>query len=132
MWSRATSVADIGYVAGADQAWYRVHTANMHSTVFQCGQLSGMAISIDLRERMRAFERAAAYMALPADHRERLFTDWGRIRAIAVEALTLAIRSFHWGVADTWPIGDLAEVAIGAYPEASRLPTLGESWVCNA
>lgn len=118
MWLRAASVADVAYVAGADQALYRVHAKNMHSTIFQNGTLAGMMV--DLRERMHAFELAADYIG-------RIHPGGGRLlrsarRAIAVEALTLAIRSFHWGIADAWPVADLAAVAVEVDPEAPSLP----------
>lgn len=49
MWLQAASMADVGYVSGADLAYYRVHGANMHTTRFG-------TLGIDLAERARAFE----------------------------------------------------------------------------
>lgn len=117
MWLRAASVADVAYVAGVDQAFYRVHAKNMHSAIFQNGTAAGMAV--DLRERMRAFEFAADYIGRDDAGSERLLSS--ARRAIATEALTLAIRSFHWGIAETWPVDDLAAVALEAYPQARDL-----------
>ncbi|HWF49607.1 MAG TPA: glycosyltransferase family 2 protein [Solirubrobacteraceae bacterium] len=118
MWLRAAAVADVGYVTGADQAWYRVHAENMHTTVFQSGELDGMVG--DLRERLAAFELAAERMG-------GRMTDTGALvmdarRAIAIEGLNLAIRSYHWGMSDVWPVHDLAALATEIYPAATRLP----------
>lgn len=118
MWIRAAAVADVGYVGGADQAWYRVHEENMHSTAFRSGERDGMVT--DMGERLRAFEsatdsiagRVAASDALMASAR----------KALALEAITLALRAYYWGIAEEWPVEDLATFALGAYPEATRLP----------
>ncbi|KIX78669.1 hypothetical protein SF23_05285 [Streptomyces sp. MBRL 10] len=48
MWMRLAAHADVGYVRGADQAFYRVHGNNMSTTDFG-GQLD------DLRQRLVAF-----------------------------------------------------------------------------
>ncbi|WP_131784760.1 glycosyltransferase family 2 protein [Protofrankia symbiont of Coriaria ruscifolia] len=48
MWMRAASVADVGRVNGADQAYYRVHAASMQRTVY-AGHLT------DLQARWDAF-----------------------------------------------------------------------------
>jgi len=59
MWMRLAAHADVGYVRGADQAYYRVHGGNMSTTDFG-GQLD------DLRQRRVAFEsvkRAEAALA---------------------------------------------------------------------
>ncbi|GHI12047.1 hypothetical protein Scinn_15100 [Streptomyces virginiae] len=49
MWMRLAAHADVGYVQGADQAFYRVHGDNMSTTDFG-GQLD------DLRQRLVAFD----------------------------------------------------------------------------
>jgi hypothetical protein len=48
MWLRAAAVADVAYVAGVDQAYYRVHGANMHATDFA-------HLADDLEQRREAF-----------------------------------------------------------------------------
>jgi glycosyltransferase involved in cell wall biosynthesis len=118
MWLRAAAVADVGYVCGVDQAWYRMHASNMHATVFDSGKLEGM--TRDMGERLRAFEYAAADPSVRPDVSDRLLRK--AHRALAVEALTLATRSFYWGIADSWPVDELIAFACGIYPEATRLP----------
>ena len=34
LWMRAAVISDVGYVCGADQAYYREHPTNMHSSAF--------------------------------------------------------------------------------------------------
>jgi glycosyltransferase involved in cell wall biosynthesis len=136
MWIRAAAIADVGYVGGADQAWYRVHAANMHSETFRSGKREGMVS--DMRERLRAFESAADEIRGEVPDADALL-DSAR-RALAVEALTLAVRAFHWGIAESWPVEDLTEFALASYPEARRLRQwralplrrrLGDGWRRN-
>jgi Glycosyl transferase family 2 len=117
MWMRAGAMADIGFVGGVDQAWYREHSANMHSVAFQAEQSAGMAI--DLRGRMRAFELVASEIQGPAGENARLLMC--ARRALAIEALTLAIRSHYWGLAASWPVDELANLAVEMYPGTKRL-----------
>jgi hypothetical protein len=133
MWMRAAAAADVGYIAGADQAWYREHATNMHGTVFQARELAGMAV--DLRERMRTFEAVAHRLRGPLPESEELLRQ--AQRAIAIEALTLSLRPYYWGIADTWPVDELAALAAEVYPDAHRLPqwkavslhrSLGTTW----
>ncbi|MGF1664201.1 MAG: glycosyltransferase, partial [Kineosporiaceae bacterium] len=61
MWLRAAAVADVAYVAGVDQAYYRVHGANMHATDFA-------HLADDLEQRREAF-RVFAEESLGGDTR---------------------------------------------------------------
>jgi hypothetical protein len=85
----------------------------MHSTVFRTDKLD--SLTVDFRERLRAFEVAAQQAGA-----DRLLM--ASRRALAVEALTLALRSCYWGVADSWPLDDLMGLAAELYPAAPRLP----------
>jgi hypothetical protein len=58
-------------------------------------------------------------------------------RAIAVEALTLSLRPYYWGIADRWPVDELIALAVEVYPDVRRLPLwkavsfhrrLGSAW----
>jgi glycosyltransferase involved in cell wall biosynthesis len=118
MWLRAAAVADVGFVNGADQAWYRVHDSNMHRAEYQVGETSGM--TIDLRERLRAFEMVADRLDREPAEAERLL-DSART-ALAVEALTLALRAHYWGIASAWPVDDLVAFAREACPNVEELP----------
>ena len=51
MWLRMAAICDVGYVKGADQAYYRVHTSSMQRTV-HAGPL------FDLKGRLEAFQSA--------------------------------------------------------------------------
>lgn len=117
MWMRAAAVSGVGYLGGVDQAWYREHPASMSSTSFQSHELAGMAV--DLRERMRAFELTAGQALRGVPDAERWLA--GARRTLAIEALTLSIRSFYRGTADRWPLDDLAAFALEVYPDARRL-----------
>jgi Glycosyl transferase family 2 len=118
MWLRAAAVADVGFISGVDQAWYRDHPASMHNATYQSAELAGTAV--DLRERMRTFAFVAAQIRpeIPASGR------WLREaqRALAIEALSSSIRSFHRGVADRCPVADLSALAQEMYPAARALP----------
>jgi hypothetical protein len=118
MWMKAAAVADIGYVVGADQALYRVHGANMHVTSFGGERPEGWAI--DLRERMRTFELAANELRGRLPEADRLL--WRARRALAVEALTFALRAVYTGSTDRWPVDDLIDLAAEVYPRVRRLP----------
>ena len=53
MWLRAAATADVGYLVGPDQAFYRQHDANMHNVVFEVSDPKGAAV--DLAQRFAAF-----------------------------------------------------------------------------
>ncbi len=118
MWLRAAHVADVGYVAGADQAWYRDHATNMHKTLFSGDSVIGHLV--DAKERARTFELVAATVITERPDSERLL-DRAR-RAIAIQVLTVALRSFHGGQAKEWPLDDVFNLAQEVYPQARRLP----------
>lgn len=133
MWLRAASISDVGYVVGADQAYYREHGVNMHQRDFQARQLAGMAI--DLRARIATFEGVAGRMQGQTSQSNELLNH--ARRAIAVEALTLSLRPYYWGIADRWPVDELIALAVEVYPDVRRLPLwktvlfhkrLGSAW----
>jgi hypothetical protein len=43
-------------------------------------------------------------------------------RALAIEALSGSIRSYYRGDAGSWPVDELAALALELYPDARRLP----------
>ena len=113
MWMRAASIADVGYVAGATQAYYRVHEANMHNVVF--GRDDPKGTVVDLEQRYECFVsvftgNASLPQAGALLRRAR--------RTLAREALTLAIRCYEWGTADSWPVAELASFAERMCPPA--------------
>lgn len=66
MWLRIAATADVGRVAGPDQAFRRVHGESMMNK----GILSGVAV--DLRERYKAYEAFLASFAGPDQERRSL------------------------------------------------------------
>jgi hypothetical protein len=91
MWLRAASVADVGYVLGADQAYYRIHGSNMHSTTHEGFYLSGAVR--DLQERRLTFELLRDSAPAPEDY-------VAAQRSLAIEALRVATRAYTYGTTD--------------------------------
>jgi GT2 family glycosyltransferase len=113
MWMRLAAHADVGYVRGADQAYYRVHGANMSTTDFG-GQLD------DLRQRKAAYEAVLAKCAGRLPDAERL----SRMvhTRLARSALRRACRAYDRGRTRLVPVDELVEFARDCVPSADRLP----------
>lgn len=111
MWLRFAAHADVAYIKGVDQAYYRKHGAQMtHQRV---------AI-VDLSQRREA------YRAFFAVHGDRV-PDADRLarrayRQMAKEALWKACRAYDRRRMDTTPITELAEYAEETYARFHRLP----------
>ncbi len=117
MWMRAASVADVGYVAGATQAYYRVHTANMHNIVFGADDPKGTLT--DLQQRYECFVSVLQDNGRLPGAQALL----GRARrSLARQALLLAVRCYEWGTADSWPVAELASFAEEICPRAELRP----------
>lgn len=111
MWLAASAVSDVAYIGGSTQGLYRVHGANMSRATF--GLHSPAGIVRDLEEKRACFE------AVWRDHPTA--TDGGRRPALAAKsladvALRIAIRTYVWGVADSWPVQELARFASETSP----------------
>ncbi|MBY8880046.1 glycosyltransferase family 2 protein [Actinacidiphila acidipaludis] len=113
MWMRLAAHADVGYVRGADQAYYRVHGANMSTTDFG-GQLD------DLRQRRAAYEAVLAKCADQLPDAERLSATVHT--KLARAALRRACRAYDRGRTDRVPVDELVEFARDCDPSAERLP----------
>ena len=121
MWLAAAQVSDVGYVGGADQAYYRVHKQSMSKTV-------NVGMVKDLVERMRAFDVALdvpdASGGLEGGNRELLALAH---RALAREALEHAIQAHVHGVSDAVSASDadtadaFVDAALRIYPDAKAL-----------
>lgn len=114
MWLRIASVADVAYLPGTIQAYYREHTQNMHSAVFESDRAQGMIT--DLQHRLDAFATAARSF----DEGPRLIASVRK--ALAREAIDLAARAYVWGLTATWPVDDLASFAHRLDPDIDRTP----------
>lgn len=114
MWLRIASIADIAYLPGTIQAYYREHTQNMHSAVFESDRAQGMMT--DLQHRLDAFATAARSF----DEEPRLMDSVRKV--LAREAIDLAARAYVWGLTSTWPVDDLASFARRLDPDVDRTP----------
>jgi hypothetical protein len=112
MWMRAAAAADVGHVDGPDQAYYRVHHANMHITEYDGEGARGALV--DLQNRGLTFEKSAVLAPSPMDIEAAQ-------RALAVEALTVATRSVSWRQPDATMIRELADFAADVYPDTPQL-----------
>ena len=111
MWLRLASHADVGYVRGADQAYYRVHGQNMTTSRTQL---------VDLQQRRLAFE-------VLLERSTGRLPDGARLsgivhRKLAWEALWLAARSYDRGRTEQTPVDDLVAFAFDCWPAADKLP----------
>jgi hypothetical protein len=111
MWMRLASMADVGYVRGVDQAYYRQHASNMSLSYDQVAEL---------RQGKLAFDSIIEGLAdaLPdAPGMARLVH-----RKLAWEALFAATRAYDEGrVADT-PVDALVDFAVECWPRSPRMP----------
>jgi glycosyltransferase involved in cell wall biosynthesis len=113
MWMRLAAHADVGYVRGADQAYYRVHGANMSATDFG-GQLD------DLRQRRLAYDavldKCGDRLRDPAALSATVHTRLARF------ALRRAYRAYDRGRTDVVPVRELVDFAADCLPGFAALP----------
>jgi hypothetical protein len=112
MWMRAAAVADVGRVNGADQAYYRVHSASMFRTRY------GVELA-DLQGRLQAFE--VAFHEGPAQLLDDVveLEDLAR-RSLARRALVHADRVLERGDEAEDPVEPYLEFAADLDPAAPR------------
>lgn len=115
-WLCMAARADVGYVAGVDQALYREHNTNMHSVVYASDAPKGMVT--DLRERLKAFDQSSSEFTGAAELMRTAR------RALAVEAVDLASRAYVWGLTESWPVDALVEFAL----ETEPMVRSGRAW----
>ncbi|HCU92580.1 MAG TPA: glycosyl transferase family 2 [Actinobacteria bacterium] len=111
MWIRLAANADVGYLRGVDQAYYRRHEQNM-STAY--GPL------MTLRQYRLAFEAVL-------DRCSERLSDAARLsdlvhRKLAREALVAAARAYDQGRTQQTPVNELVTFAFDCWPEANGLP----------
>jgi hypothetical protein len=114
MWMRFALHADVGYLRGVDQAYYRVHGNNMSVSYYSA---SGVG---DLRQRLVAYtallERASGQFP------EGKALETGLRRVLAKDALRRAGRAYDKGQASAEPVDELVAFACEAYSDAEKLP----------
>ncbi len=125
LWMRVATVSDVGYVGGADQAYYRTHAGNMHHSAFDMlDDFSQRLACFDavFNERSRLLEdpdsmRDAAHRALARSALSQAIRDTAH-RALARSALGHAIGAFSRGPVGDEPVGGYAAFALKAWPDA--------------
>ena len=113
IWMRFAAHRDVGYIAGADQAFYRIHAASMQSQWLT----SKVA---ELRQRKAAYDALFAAQS-PAIRDAPRLHDLAN-RALAKEALWRACRAFDRRRLVAEQAGDLVEFAQDTYPAVTSLP----------
>jgi hypothetical protein len=128
LWMRASTVSDIGYVAGADQAYYRIHANNMHNSMFDMlDDFSQRLASFDtiFTERAELLEdpdsmRDAAHQALARGALSQAVRDTAH-RAIARSAMSRVTGASSLVAVGDEPIDGYADFALKAWPGAKDL-----------
>jgi glycosyltransferase involved in cell wall biosynthesis len=128
MWMRLAAHADVGYLRGVDQAYYRTHAGNMSSAYLADGGAK------DLDQRLAAYESLINEFSGLINDRFRL--ERSLRRKLATEALYRAARAMDRDRRSV-SIDELVRFAERTYPGAHRLPqfasvrvrrTLGPTW----
>jgi glycosyltransferase involved in cell wall biosynthesis len=111
MWMRLAAHADVGYVRGVDQAFYRVHSRNM---------MKSFSPFDDLSQRRLAYE-----MVLERCHDQlpdaTTLSDLVH-RKLSREALWAATRAYDRGRTSETPVDALVDFAFECWPKADTLP----------
>ncbi len=111
LWLRLAANADVGFIRGVDQAYYRLHQENMRKAY---GAL------LDLRERR------AVYETVLDQYGEKLPDATGLSdivhRKLGQEALWAAGRAYGWGRTEQAYVNELSAFAVECWPEVSRQP----------
>jgi glycosyltransferase involved in cell wall biosynthesis len=111
MWMRFAVHSDIAYIRRVDQAYYRIHGANMTNERVPL---------VDLRQRYAAYKALFDnYGDLIAD-RESLLRKANR--KLAREALWRACSAYHLRRLDQTPVAELVSFAAMADPDYAALP----------
>jgi hypothetical protein len=111
LWMRLAATADVGFVRGVDQAYYRLHQQNMRKAYDAL---------MDLRERRLVFETVLEGYGERLSEAPRL-SDLMR-RALARRALWAAGRAYDHGSSGQMSVDELLAFAVDCWPEVSRLP----------
>jgi len=111
LWLRLAANADVGFLRGVDQAYYRVHGQNMRTS---------FNALMDLRQKRLAFEVVLDRYGDRLSDAQRL-SDLVH-RKLGREALWAAARAYDLGQARQTPADELVAFAFDCWPEVSRLP----------
>jgi glycosyltransferase involved in cell wall biosynthesis len=111
MWMRLAAHADVGYVRGVDQAYYRVHESSMSTR---------RPILVDLQERRTAYDLLIEGHGDKLPNAARL-SDIAH-RKLAWEALWKAARAYDRGHTGEVPVTRLVAFALDCWPGTTRMP----------
>jgi hypothetical protein len=111
MWMRLAAHADVAFIRGVDQAYYRIHARNM--TVERVPL-------VDLQQRRDAFD--AFFAAHAADVADAVALHRRAQRRIAKEALWRACRAYERRRLETTPVQAFEELAAATYAPVRALP----------
>jgi len=112
MWMRFAAHADVGYLRGVDQAYYRRHDLNMHKTDFG-NQLD------ELRQLLAAYDAVLEKCGDLLPDRDRLADTVHR--KLARLALRRAGRAYDRGRTNVVPVDELVRFAAECWPDYERL-----------
>ncbi len=111
MWMRLAANADVGFIRGVDQAYYRLHEHNMRKAYDAL---------MDLRERQLVFEAVLERYGDSLPEAARL-SDLVR-HALGGEALWAAGRAYHRKSTEQTSVDELLAFAVDRWPEVSKRP----------
>jgi hypothetical protein len=114
MWMRLAANADVGYLKGVDQAFYRVHSASMSQTDFS-GHLD------DLRQRRAAYDVVLEKCADRFSQSQRAELADAVHRKLARQALWRAARAYDRGRTAQVPVDEMVAFAEDCWPEYKGL-----------
>lgn len=110
LWMRMAAYSDVGYVHGADQAYYRLHGQNMSTAMDQMVNLVQRRLAYEV-----TLERCAGALADPARLSDLVH------RKLAWEALWQAARAYDRGRTDQVPVDELVALASDCWPDVRSL-----------
>lgn len=110
MWMRFAAHARVGEILDADQAFYRIHSQNMHAQQFSASLL-------ELQQRKAAFDALFREYGDRIPNRERLQDLVNR--RLAREALGVAAGAYDQNGAASGSVAALVEFAFGTSPSAA-------------
>lgn len=111
LWMRLAAYSDVGYVRGADQAFYRVHQHNMSKSRDVLG---------DLMQRRLAYEVTLERCADALSEVQQQFSEMVD-KKLASQALWHAARAYDRGRTDQVPVDDLVAFAHDCWPDLTSL-----------
>ena len=111
MWLRLAAHADVGYLRGVDQAYYRRHGQNMSTGYTPLMTLNQFRLAYE-----SVLDRSGEGLA-DASHLSEVVH-----RRLAWEALLAAARAYDRGRTEETPVDGLVAFALDCWPGAKKLP----------